>query len=145
MVSFRRDSTRVFTIAPTHQNIGYTLYLRTLKDIQRIETKNCYLDKLDDEVLTYGIQTFYTPEDVRQDIENANLTVKLIETLRWLTSPEKRAGKQASIMIIAICGPAILKGLGDSVIVASTRCSVETSLAFGPSTRFYAKNRNKKL
>jgi hypothetical protein len=38
----------------------------------------------------HGIPTFYTPE-VRQDIENAYPTVKLIESPIWLTSPKKRA------------------------------------------------------
>jgi hypothetical protein len=38
-------------------------------------------------------------------------------------------------MVIAICGSATLKVLGESVIVASKRCTVETYLTFGPSTQ----------
>jgi hypothetical protein len=38
-------------------------------------------------------------------------------------------------MVIAICGTATLKDLGESVIVASKRCTVETYLTFGPSTQ----------
>jgi hypothetical protein len=40
-------------------------------------------------------------------------------------------------MAIAICGSTALKDLGDSVIVTSKRCSVETYLTFGPSTQCY--------
>jgi hypothetical protein len=39
--------------------------------------------------LVYDIPTFYTPDEVRKDIEIANLSVKLTETPRWLTSDEK--------------------------------------------------------
>jgi hypothetical protein len=83
----------------------------------------------------HGIPTFYTPDEVRKDIEIENPSVKLTETPRWLTSDEKRQGKQASTMVIAICGSTTLKDLGESVIVASKRCTVETYLTFGPSTQ----------
>jgi hypothetical protein len=72
--------------------------------------------------LVHGIPTFYTPDEVRKDIEIANPSVKLTETPRWLTSDEKRQGKQASTMIIAICGTATFKDLGESMIVARKRC-----------------------
>jgi hypothetical protein len=38
-------------------------------------------------------------------------------------------------MVISICGTATLKDLGESVIVASKRCTVETYLTFRPSTQ----------
>jgi hypothetical protein len=68
--------------------------------------------------LVHGIPTFYTPDEVHIDIEIANLSVKLIKTPRWFTRDEKRQGKQSSTMVIAICGTATLKDLGESVIVA---------------------------
>jgi hypothetical protein len=136
MASFRRDSTLILTTAPAHRNIDYTPYLGTVKDaLKELKPNTAPLTSQMTKFLIHEIPTFYTPEEIRQDIENTNPTVKVTETPRWLTSPEKRAGKQVSTMIIAICGSATLKGLGDSVIVASKRCSVETYLTFGPSTQ----------
>jgi hypothetical protein len=103
--------------------------------LKELKSKTATLTSRITKFLIHGISTFYTPEEVRQDIENGNPTVKPTETPRWLISPENRAGKQASTMVIAICGSAILKDLGDSVIVASKRCSVETYLKSGPSTQ----------
>jgi hypothetical protein len=136
MASFRRDSTLILTTAPIHRNIDHTPYLGIIKDaLKELKPKTATLTSRMTKFLIHGIPTFYTPEEVRQDIENANPTVKLTETPRWLTSPEKRAGKQTSTMVIAICGSATPKDLGDSVIVASKRCFAETYLTFGPSTQ----------
>jgi hypothetical protein len=76
------------------------------------------------------VPTFYTPDEVRKDIEITNLSVKVTETPRWLRSDEKRQGKQASTTVIAICGSATLQDLGESVIVASKRCTVEIYLTY---------------
>jgi hypothetical protein len=135
MVSFRRVSTLILTTAPTHRNIYYTPYLGIVKDaLKELKPRTAILTIRMTKFLIHGIPTFHTPE-ARQNIENANPTVNLTETLRWLTGLEKRAGKQASAMVIAICGSATLKDLGDRVIVARKRCFVETYLTFGPFTQ----------
>jgi hypothetical protein len=136
MASFRRDSTSVLTTAPTHRNVDYNNYLAIVKDaLKDLKPEEATLTSRMTKFLVHGIPTFYTPDEVRKDIEIANPSVKLTETPRWLTSDEKRQGKQASTMVIAICGTATLKDLGESVIVASKRCTVETYLTFGPSTQ----------
>jgi hypothetical protein len=128
MASFRRDSTLVLTTAPTHRNVDYNNYLEIVKDaLKDLKPEEATLTSRMTKFLVHGIPTFYTPDEVRKDIEIANPSVKLTETPRWLTSDEKRQGKQASTMAIAICRTATLKDLGESVIVASKRCTVETS------------------
>jgi hypothetical protein len=136
MASFRRDSTLVLTTAPTHRNVGYNNYLAIVKDAPKdLKPEEAALTSRMTKFLVHGIPTFYKPDEVRKDIEIANPPVKLTETPRWLTSDEKRQGKQTSTIVIAICGTATLKDLGESVIVASKRCTVETYLTFGPSTQ----------
>jgi hypothetical protein len=136
MAPFRRDSNLVLTTVPTHPNVDYNNYLATVKDaLKDLKPEEATLTSRMTKFLVHGIPTFYTPDEVRKDIEIANPSVKLTETPRWITSDEKRQGKQASTMVIAICGSATLKDLGESVIVASKRCTVETYHTFGPSTQ----------
>jgi hypothetical protein len=91
---FRRDSTLILTTAPTHRNIGYTPYLGIVQvALKELKSKTATLTSRVTKFLIHGIPTFYTPEEVQRDIENANPTVKLTETAKWLTNPEKRAGK----------------------------------------------------
>jgi hypothetical protein len=136
MASFRRDSTLVLTTAPTHRNVDYSNYLAIAKDaLKDLKPEEVTLTSRMTKFLVHGIPTFYTPDEVRKDIGIENPPVKLTETPRWLTSDGKRQGQQASTMVIAICGTATLKDLGECVIVASKRCTVETYLTFGPSTQ----------
>jgi hypothetical protein len=136
MTSFRRDSTLVLTTAPTRRNFDYNNYLAIVKDaLKDLKPEEATLTSRMTKFLVYGIPTFYTPDEVHKDIKITNPSVKLTEIPLWLISDEKRQGKQASTMVIAICGTATLKDLGESVIVASKRCTVETYLTFGPSTQ----------
>jgi hypothetical protein len=132
---FRRDSTLVLITAPTHRNVGYNNYLAIVKGaLEGPKPGGATLTSRMAKFLVHGIPTFYTLDEVRKDIEIANPSVKLTETPRF-TSDETRQGKQASTMVIVICGTATLKDLGESVVVASKRCTVETCLTFGPSTQ----------
>jgi hypothetical protein len=135
VASFRRDSTLALTTAPTHRNVDYNNYLAIVKDAPRDLKPEATLISRMTKSLVHGIPIFYTPGEVRKDIEIANPSVKLAETPRWLTSDENQ-GKQASTMVIAICGTATLKDLGESVIVARKRCTVETYLTFESSTQY---------
>jgi hypothetical protein len=133
MASSRRDSTLVLATAPTRRNVDYKNYLAIVKDALRgLKPEEEALTSRMTKFLVHGIHTFYTPDEVRNEIEIANPSVKLTEIPRWLTSDEKRQGKQASTMVIAICGTATLKDLGESVIVASKRCMVEHTLPSDP-------------
>jgi hypothetical protein len=95
MASFRRDSTLVLTTEPTHRNVDYVNYLAIVKDaLKDLKPEEATLTSRMTKFLIHGIPTFYTPDEVRKDIEIANPSVKLIETPQWLASDEKRQGKQ---------------------------------------------------
>jgi hypothetical protein len=124
------------TTAPTHRSVDYNNYLAIVKNaLKDLKPEEATLTSRMTKFLVHGIPTFYTSDEVRKDIEIANPSVKLTETPRWLTSDQKRQGKQTSTIVFAICGIATLKDLGESVTVASKRPTVETYLTFGPSTQ----------
>jgi hypothetical protein len=81
MESFRRDSTLVLTTAPTHRDIGDNNYLAIVKDaLKDLKPEESTLTSRITKFLVQGIPTFYTPDEVRKDIEIANLSAKLTET-----------------------------------------------------------------
>jgi hypothetical protein len=80
---FRRDSTLVLTTAPTHRNVDYNNYLAIVKDaLKDLKQEEETLTSRKTKLLAHGIPTFYTPDEVRKDIEIANSSVKLTETPR---------------------------------------------------------------
>jgi hypothetical protein len=75
--SFRGDSTLVLITAPTHWNVDYKDYLAIVKDAPKgLKPKEATLTSRITKFLVHGIPTFYTPDEVRKDIEIANPSVQ---------------------------------------------------------------------
>jgi hypothetical protein len=69
------------TIAPTHWNVDYNNYLAIVKDAQKdLKPEEATLTSRMTKFLVHGIPTFYTPDEVRKDIEIANPSVRLTGT-----------------------------------------------------------------
>jgi hypothetical protein len=81
MASFRYDSTLVLTTAPTHRNVNYNNYPAIVKDaLKGLKPEEATLTSRITKFLVHGIPTFYTPDEVRKDIEIANPSVRLTGT-----------------------------------------------------------------
>jgi hypothetical protein len=58
----------------------------------------------------------------------------LAETARWLTTPEKRVGKQASTMVISLAGTVTMEDLGTPTLIAFNRlCTIQQYFQFSPT------------
>jgi len=58
------------------------------------------------------------------------------QTPRWLTSPERCQGKEASSMIVAFVGEMTKKSLGaTSLAMFNRECTIAEYITFGPSTQ----------
>jgi len=58
------------------------------------------------------------------------------QTPRWLTSPERRQGKEASSMIVTFIGEMTKKSLGaTSLAMFNHECTIAEYITFSPATR----------
>jgi hypothetical protein len=53
----------------------------------------------------HGIPASYTLTDIGRELTSLNTGLALAQQPRWLTSDEKRAGKEASTIVITASGP----------------------------------------
>jgi hypothetical protein len=127
----------IFTVAPQHLGISYEPYLGIFEDaLHEFPIASSRISQRWTRFLIHGIPTMATPEDVRTEIETNYPSLRMGQTPRWLTSPERRQGKEASSMVVTFIGEMTKKSLGATRLAMFNReCNVAEYISFGPSTR----------
>jgi hypothetical protein len=127
----------IFTVAPQHLGISYEPYLGIFEDaLHEFPIASSRISQRWTRFLIHGIPTVATPEDVRTEIETNYPSLRMGQTPRWLTSPERRQGKEASSMVVTFVGEMTKKSLGATRLAMFNReCNVAEYISFGPSTR----------
>jgi hypothetical protein len=127
----------VFTVAPQHLSINYEPYLGILEDaLHEYPIASSRISQRWTRFIVHGIPTSATPENVRTEIETTYPSLKMGQTPRWLTSPERRQGKEASSMVITLIGEMTKKSLGANKLAMFNReCDIAEYITFGPTTR----------
>jgi hypothetical protein len=83
-----------------------------------------------------GVPTKATPEEVQREMGSLHPSIRLGLPPRWLTTPDKREGKEASSMVITLTGTHTIKSIGRSrLYLFNNRCNLEEYITFGPRTR----------
>jgi hypothetical protein len=127
----------VFTVAPQHLSTNYEPYLGILEDaLHELPIASSRISQRWTRFIIHGIPTSATPETVRTELEVTHPSLKMGQTPRWLTSPERRQGKEASSMVIILIGEMTKKSLGaSSLAVFNRECDIAEYITFGPITR----------
>jgi hypothetical protein len=127
----------VFTVAPQHLSTNYEPYLGILEDaLHEFAITSSRISQRWTRFIVHGIPTTTTPDTVRTELEATYPSLKMGQTPRWLTSPERRQGKEASSMVITLIGEMTKKSLGaNSLAVFNRECEIAEYITFGPSTR----------
>jgi hypothetical protein len=83
-----------------------------------------------------GVPTKATPEEVQRRMGSLYPSIHLGKPPRWLTTLEKRQGKEASSMVVTLAGTHTIKSIGRSrLYLLNNRCNIEEYITFGPRTR----------
>jgi hypothetical protein len=127
----------VFTVAPQHMGASYEPYLAIFEDaLHEFPIASSRISQRWTRFILHGIPTTATPENVRTEIETTYPTLRMGQTPRWLTSPERRQGKEASSMVITLIGEMTKKSLGaNNLAVFNRECNLAEYISFGPSTQ----------
>jgi len=127
----------VFTTAPQHLNVNYEPYLAIFEDaLHEFPVVSSRISHRWTRFIVHGIPTSATPEDVRTEIENTYPALRMGQTPRWLTSPDRRQAKEASSMVITFVGEMTKKSLGATKLAMFNRqCEIAEYISFGPTTR----------
>ena len=135
MASFKPNNTLVLTTVPSHRGLDYEAYLGIIKDsLKELQPTGLRVNQRSTKFLLHNIPTAATPDDVRIQIEDNYPLLKLTETARWLTTPEKRINKVTSTMVIAFAGSITMEDLGNSSLLAINRsCNIEEYYQFSPT------------
>jgi hypothetical protein len=127
----------VFTTAPQQLSVNYEPYLKIFEDtLHEFPITSSRISERWTRFILHGIPTTATPDDVRTEINNTYPTLRMGQTPRWLISPDRRQGKEASSMVITLVGEMTKKSLGATKLVMFNRqCDIAEYISFGPSTR----------
>ena len=127
----------VFTVAPQHLGTSYEPYLAIFEDaLHEYPITSSRVSQRWTRFIIHGVPTAATPETVRTEIENTYPTLRMGQTPRWPTSPERRQGKEASSMVVTFIGEMTKKSLGvTSLAVFNRQCNIVEYISFGPSTQ----------
>jgi hypothetical protein len=127
----------VFTVAPQYLSTNYEPYLGIFEDaLHEFPIASSRISQRWTRFIVHGIPTTATPENVRTEIETTYPVLKMGQTPRWLTSPDRRQGKEASSMVITLIGEMTKKSLGaNSLVMFNRKCDIAEYITFGPSTR----------
>jgi hypothetical protein len=127
----------IFTVAHQYLGQNYEPYLGIFEDaLEEFPITASRICQRWSRFIVHGIPATATPDTVRNEIESTYPTLKMGQTPRWLTSPERREGKEASSMVITLIGEITKKSLGaDTLAVFNRECKITEYITFGPSTR----------
>jgi hypothetical protein len=127
----------VFTVGPQHLSTNYEPYLGIFEDALHEFPITCSrISQRWSRFIIHGIPTTAEPDTVRTEIESTYPTLRMGQTPRWLTRPERRQGKETSSMVITLIGEITKKSLGaESLAVFNRECKIAEYITFGPSTR----------
>jgi hypothetical protein len=138
LANITNSNNLVFTVAHQHLGKNYEPYLGIFEDalVHEFPIASSRISQRWSRFIVHGIPTSATPETVRNEIESTYPTLQMGQTPRWLTSPERRQGKEASSMVITLVGEITKKSLGaTSIAVFNRECKIAEYITFGPSTR----------
>jgi hypothetical protein len=137
LANITNSNNLVFTVAHQHLGKNYEPYLAIFEDaLHEFPIVSSRISQRWSRFIVHGIPTSTTPETVRNEIESTYPTLQMGQTPRWLTSPERRQGKEASSMVITLVGEITKKSLGaDSLTMFNRQCKVTEYITFSPSTR----------
>jgi len=127
----------VLTVAPQYLSTTYEPYLAILEDaLHEFPIALSRISQRWTRFIVNSIPTTATPEAVRTEIETNYPALRMGQTPRWLTSPERRQGKKASSMIITFIGEMTKKSLGaTSLAMFNRECTITEYIMFGPTTQ----------
>jgi len=126
-----------FTTAPQHLGISYEPYLAIFENaLHEFPITSSRISQRWTRFIVNGIPTTATPNDARTEIETNYPSLRMGQTPRWLTSPERRQGKEASSMVVTFIGEMTKKSLGaTSLALFNRECNLAEYISFGPSTQ----------
>jgi len=127
----------IFTVAPQHLSTSYEPYLAILEEaLYEFPIASSRVSQRWTCFIVHGIPTTTTPESARTKIESSYPSLRMGQTLRWLTSRERRQGKEASSMIVTFIGEMTKKSLGaTSLAVFNRECTIAEYITFSPATQ----------
>jgi len=127
----------VFTVAPQHLSTSYEPYLAILEEaLHEFPIASSRVSQRWTHFIIYGIPTTATPESACTEIESSYPSLRMGQTPRWLTSPERHQGKEASSMIVTFIGEIPKKSLGaTSLAMFNRECTIAEYITFGPATQ----------
>ena len=98
-------------------------------------TTSVQLDTPMTQLLVHGIPTTYAMATVATELTTYNAGLALAGQPRWLTTEESRAGKSASLIVIAITGPRASTFVGKHLAAFLTTYRTERHLRFNSLTQ----------
>lgn len=127
----------VFTVAPQHLGVSYEPYLAIFEDaLHEYPIASSRISQRWTRFILHGIPTTASPETVRNEIESTYPSLRMGQTPRWLTSPDRRQDKEASSMVVTFIGEMTKKSLGANDLALFNReCRIAEYISFGPSTQ----------
>jgi len=112
----------VLTVTPQHLGVSYEPYLSIFEDeLHEFPITSSRVSQQWTRFIIHGVPTTATPKTVRAEIESTYPTLRMGQTPRWLTSPERRQGKEASSMVVTFIGEMTKKSLGATSLAMFNR------------------------
>ena len=127
----------VFTVTPQHLSTSYEPYLAILEEaLHEFPIASSRVSQRWTRFIVHGIPTTATPESAWTEIESSYPSLRMGQTPHWLTSPERRQGKEASSMIVTFIGEMTKKFLSaTSLAMFNRECTIAEYVTFGPATQ----------
>jgi hypothetical protein len=127
----------VLTTAITWEARAYEPYLGILMDaLSDVKPVSARVNERWSKFLLHNVPTDAPLEQIRADFETNYPALKLGMTPRWLSTPEKRAGKTASTIVVAVIGSITLDQIGvRTVAICNRLCRLEEYFGFSASTQ----------
>jgi hypothetical protein len=129
----------VIVVAESYLATDYELYLGILQVALQADgfpLAGSFVSERWSRFVLNGVPTKATPEEVQREMGCIYPSIRLGQPPRWLTTPEKRQGKDASSMVITLTGTHTIKSIGRSrLYLFNNRCNLEEYITFGSRTR----------
>jgi len=127
----------IFTVAPQFLSTIYEPYLAILEEaLHEFPVTSSRVRQRWTRFIVNSIPTTATRETVQTEIETNYPALRMGETPRWLTSPERCQGKEASPMIVTFIGEMTKKSLSaTSLAMFNRECTIAEYITFGSSTQ----------
>jgi uncharacterized coiled-coil protein SlyX len=129
----------VIVVAESYLATDYEPYLGILQETLKADgfpLAGSFVSERWTRFVLNGVPTKATPEEVQREMGSLYPSIRLGLPPRWLTTPDKREGKEASSMVITLTGTHTIKSIGRSrLYLFNNRCNLEEYITFGPRTR----------